>query len=226
MKDVRRHAPDILKKLSGVFQGLGMSPFLVSGTLLGHIRDKGIIRGDYDIDIALLDGDAGKAEDFKREIIRNGFRLHRDHVYQGRLRDLGERFLMSFFYAGARARIDVYFYYRVNDMIAHVQDRRFDYLRAGQEIRSPADFDGRCLGFACVYPAEALAPLKKDVFLGSDFCVPADPERCLELTYGDWRTPKKPKQSIVRNMAAVSYDERGEKFVFQPLAPLNGPGPE
>ncbi|MEM7286715.1 MAG: hypothetical protein AAF480_10225 [Actinomycetota bacterium] len=51
----------VLSELHQLLSAEGMRPFLVSGTLLGVVRDGGLLAHDYDLDIGLLPGD-GTAE--------------------------------------------------------------------------------------------------------------------------------------------------------------------
>lgn len=51
----------VLTELHQLLSAAGMRPFLVSGTLLGVVRDGGLLAHDYDLDIGLLPGD-GTAE--------------------------------------------------------------------------------------------------------------------------------------------------------------------
>ena len=51
----------LLETVVAELRGLGLRPFLVSGTLLGHERDRRILAHDYDIDLGLLPGDGDPA---------------------------------------------------------------------------------------------------------------------------------------------------------------------
>lgn len=57
----------ILREVTKALEASGLRPFLVSGTLLGLVRDQELMPHDYDIDLGLLPG-AGTADDVVRSV--------------------------------------------------------------------------------------------------------------------------------------------------------------
>ncbi len=53
---------ETLCELCDVLANAGMRPFLVSGTLLGAVREGALLKHDYDLDIGLLPGDGSAAD--------------------------------------------------------------------------------------------------------------------------------------------------------------------
>lgn len=51
-------ALESLHRIDGVLREAGLKPFLVSGTLLGAVREKGLIEGDNDLDIGIMSEEA------------------------------------------------------------------------------------------------------------------------------------------------------------------------
>jgi hypothetical protein len=51
----------VLRDVVGALERAGLRPFLVSGTLLGHVRSNELMAHDYDIDLGLMPGDADAA---------------------------------------------------------------------------------------------------------------------------------------------------------------------
>lgn len=60
----RRDPPQmqVFRSVAEQLTSLGVRPFLVSGTLLGLVRDGGLLAHDYDIDLGLLPGDGDPGE--------------------------------------------------------------------------------------------------------------------------------------------------------------------
>ncbi len=53
---------EALCALDDALRGAGLRPFLVSGTLLGAVRQGGLLEHDYDLDLGLLPGDGSATE--------------------------------------------------------------------------------------------------------------------------------------------------------------------
>jgi len=64
-----------LRDIATVFEGRGVRMFLVSGTLLGAVRDGRFVRSDYDIDVGYFAADAAPVE-IARAITESGQFIH------------------------------------------------------------------------------------------------------------------------------------------------------
>ena len=152
-----------LEEALKVCKGLGMKPFLLFGTLLGHYRDNGFIAHDWDIDLGLLGEDFSRATDLKSAMERKGFSVIAQSTYGIAFRHR-HRF--------PKVKIDFYVVYRDGDRMACSVNLR------GSNI--------------CYYPLDMFSEFSDAKFMGTiDTLIPAQTEKYLALTYGkDWRTPR------------------------------------
>ncbi|WP_148572695.1 LicD family protein [Nocardioides caldifontis] len=142
----------------------GLEPWLAFGTLLGAVREGGVIAHDSDIDLAFL-SDAESPAGVARDMFRAGRALTRAGLEV--IHKTGS-FLTVVFDApdGAGASIDVYACFYVDDLVHETAT-----------VRAPL-------------PREKFLPLGTLEFEGRPFPVPADPDAVLTLSYGpSWRVP-------------------------------------
>ena len=69
-----RKAFNALQSLDGILKNEGLHPFLVSGTLLGVIRDNALIEGDNDLDIGIMSHETSSLDIFNFLVDRTEFR--------------------------------------------------------------------------------------------------------------------------------------------------------
>ena len=142
----------------------GISVWMAFGTLLGAVREGGLISHDSDIDLAFLsdaDTPAGVAQEMfraRRALTRHGLNVVNKTA----------SFVTVLFETpdGAQANIDLYASFYVGPL-----------LHETATVRAPV-------------PRDAVLPLQRITFEGRLLPAPADPDTVLQASYGpDWRTP-------------------------------------
>ncbi len=142
----------------------GIDAWMAFGTLLGAVREGGVIGHDSDVDLAFLSEEstpAGVAREMyaaRRALARRGLLV---------VNKTGS-FITVLFTApdGALASVDVYSCFYVDGLLHETATVRADV------------------------PREAILPLRTLDFEGHSLPAPADPETMLVASYGpDWRTP-------------------------------------
>jgi len=81
-------ADKVLKEIFSITKCVGLKAFLVFGTCLGFVRDKGYIEGDHDLDIAVI-CEWKEKDVLKNALKMNGFTLLRskprsEHIIYGK----------------------------------------------------------------------------------------------------------------------------------------------
>ena len=160
-----------LLELHEVLELCGLPFFLMQGTALGAVRDRGFVPSEKDIDLGVLYD-----------------RFH--HTVWGLLRKLEAR--------GFDAETVVAPFTRIRTVVVR-KDYNGHHIKA--DIVSFARWKGRRFAcspvrpwkadpYAIVHPAERLESYRTAELFGQSFRVPADAEGYLEAEYGpDWRTP-------------------------------------
>jgi hypothetical protein len=153
-----------LSETTEACRAVGMRPFLTFGTLLGHCREGGFLGHDRDVDLGCMAGDAWKVDALARAMAQRGWAVKRR-----------SRALISFVKPFSRTvTVDIYFFHPGDDGMVCVH----------REATSTPSY-------TYVYPAEAFSHWRTETFGGCvEVLVPEQAERFLELTYGDWRTPR------------------------------------
>ncbi|MBI2095952.1 MAG: LicD family protein [Candidatus Omnitrophica bacterium] len=216
-KMMRVHAREFLEEILGVCGGLDMRPFLLRGTLLGYCREDGFLKHDYDIDLGLMEPDFRKVGKLKTALEEKGFVTYRDNRYAGPLKKIGERFLVKFIKPEWDLWVDFDFLYPWDGVVAYIEDTRYEYLYRKKELKREKTRADGVIGYALVYPQDLFDTWARIQFLGLDAWIPADAERYLELTYGEWRVKKSKDRTLYQNMKAVSYDRIAGKPVYLDL---------
>lgn len=161
---LRLYGPNILKVVLEAGDALGMRLFLTYGTLLGHLRDKGFIPHDWDIDIGVLEADLSKMKLLMRAVEQKGYPVARESRHRMAFRDPMNLIHLD---------ID-YFFPQGDTFIHHVFNVGWAEL------------------YTYSYPARMLSDFVTVQFLGSiPALIPVDAEGFLAEVYGDWRTPRK-----------------------------------
>ncbi|QBR91948.1 class I SAM-dependent methyltransferase [Nocardioides euryhalodurans] len=162
-EDISALVTATLAVLEAVAEG-GVRPFVGYGTLLGAVREGGVLGHDSDADIAYV-----SEHHTPVDVIRESFRLQRQ---------VRQRGFETVRYSGAAFKVLV---------------READGFRRGIDVFAGFLDEGRLylMGEVGVpFEEEWLYPLGTASFEGAEVPVPARPERLLEAMYGPgWRHP-------------------------------------
>lgn len=154
-------AADTLRIVNKALRKKGLQPFLMSGTLLGYLRDGKILPHDKDVDIGII----GWEHQFT--VAQALVELGHFHINFDELK--GERI---FLFAPKDYRnmvaIDVFFYHDKGDHFLHGIDFQYGYTENFQFSKFK---------------------LEEVDFLGDKFWIPDNPALKLQENYGDWETP-------------------------------------
>jgi lipopolysaccharide cholinephosphotransferase len=154
-------AKEVLFEAKGIFDKLGIPFFLIYGTALGAVRDKGFIETDEDIDLGVFHEDLiPKIEDLRQEFEKAGFKVYG----------------FSYPYPYCRA-LNIYKY----DILIDI--RNFEAWEDGRFLQR---IDSNRYDIANVFSFKDVEPIE---FLGEEFKVPKDVKGYLKENYGDWETP-------------------------------------
>ena len=156
------HGRDFLADIYAVAREVGIRPYLMWGTLLGAVREGGLMRHDTDIDLGLSAADYTRKAAFVSGMLQRGYFFTIDETYKFRL-----------------LRPD------------HVLHADFDvlYPADGSMICLGPNSDGTHYGAR--FPLDSFDRLREISILdGLQVLVPDPPEAVLETIYGsNWQTP-------------------------------------
>lgn len=142
-----------VRDLTAAFAQAGRSFFLVSGSLLGRVRDGGLLKGEKDIDVGALDEGPEARAGIEAALRASGVFSIKPAQSPGLLR----------LHHASGTPIDLFWHRREGGRLIH-GGMKCDWWNTAFEL-SPADF----LGSACL--------------------IPADADRYLTESYGNWRKP-------------------------------------
>ena len=186
---------DTLARFQALTERCEIPCFLMFGTLLGHVRDRGFINNDHDIDMAVLQVQAESLSKLNEACTGSGFRLRLEFCFAGQACQVSFRDLVS------GLHVDLY-------IVSDDGDQRViqEYSSARQEVRRYS------------YPREAFTKLHRAHFSDQiEVLIPIPPESILALTYGDWCVPR-PNFSPLRdyrNTEVEPYPLTGSNLVFR-----------
>ena len=150
-----------LTDLQNILGGVGMAPFLVSGTLLGYARNKGFLSHDKDIDVGIF---------ATQNIFEIADLLNKSGLFsvQYKYLRLERTYQAPVVHRRTGMSIDIFIYYPENDKLVTGVQSDVGYTQ----------------NFAFT-PFE----LKTVKFLDIDFSIPADMELNLQENFGAWQVP-------------------------------------
>lgn len=172
------HGIKVLEKLDVVFKENRISYTLIFGTLLGAIRERGFIKHDLDIDIAVwFDTDNKMIE---RCLTESGFRLYR------RIEVCGGEFGREETYFYNNVSIDLFYFYPY--------DEKFKYTNVFVTFDNCKTWDDSMKKHGGLLPLKLILPLSREVkyvpFETLYLPVADNAIEFIEARYGkSWRTP-------------------------------------
>lgn len=157
------YGPGLLKTVLEAAEKLNITLFLTYGTLLGHYRDGGFIKHDWDIDLGMLEGDIPKMPLLIDAVRKKGYLLARESKHR-----------MAFSDRDNLVHLDIDYYFNKEGKMVH-----YVYNVKKKEL------------YTFSYPPDIFRSFTEVKFLNDiRSFAPVDAERFLTETYGDWRTPK------------------------------------
>lgn len=183
-------ANESLKAVNRILRERGLQPFLMSGVLLGYVREGQLLPHDKDLDMGLI----GWENQF--EVAQALLAAGHYHVSWRYLRG-AQTYLLDAIDLKNGIAIDFFFFHPHADHFLHGIDYKYGFT---QNLRfSP---------FA----------LQEVDFLGDRFWIPDNADQNLSENYGDWRTPQSSYVVTVESPALV--DKGSEKHQFMVLIEL------
>lgn len=162
--ELQVHGRRILDEVLDAAARSRLTPMLSWGSLLGAVRDRGFIRGDRDIDLAITPDDAPRLPAFRDALLARGYTIR---IQSARKLSLIPPHLPTLF-------VDI-------DVLAHRAD--------GWAIINDDSADDREFHYVFAPSVFAGTP-RTALFAGrSDVRVPANAEAFLKAVYGDWSQP-------------------------------------
>lgn len=155
----------ILEDAHEAVEASGLPAFLAFGTLLGAIREGAHIKGDRDLDLAVLPGHDAELACFLKHMTRKGYHLlvpDARHPYRALRLESTRKGLVG---------LDVYQF--------HASLESY-YVTVGDGGGNPIKY---------TFPQKVLEPLSRKCLHGRLWRVPHHAEAFLERHYGDWRVP-------------------------------------
>ena len=178
LRNGRRHLGDFYDASREV----GIRPFLMWGTLLGCVRENGLLPHDHDLDVGLVPSDYRRKDELVAAMRRRGYRLALDWRYK-------LRFMRRWHWTWID--VDVF------------------YPWQGKTICSTLREDGRVTGEA--FPLGTFDRLREIEFLdGLQVLIPDPPEAVLEAVYGEWRIPDPSYHSATGPLTHFVIEPGGE----------------
>jgi hypothetical protein len=156
-------AENVLRRVNSILLSAGLKPFVISGTLLGLVREGRIFEHDKDFDIGILGWE--KQFDVASALIKTG-----EFAFSARdLRGV-ELYTLAVRHVSSNITFDIFFFHDRGDHFLHGIDHR--------------------IGYTLHYKFSKFELISRD-FIGENFLIPGDYPQMLTENYGsDWSTPK------------------------------------
>lgn len=156
-------AESVLRRVNSILISAGLKPFVMSGTLLGLVREGRIFEHDKDFDIGILGWE--NQFDVASALIKTG-----EFAFSARdLRGV-ELYTLAVRHVSSNISFDVFFFHDRGDHFLHGIDHR--------------------IGYTLHYKFSKFELITRE-FIGENFLIPENYPQMLTENYGpDWRTPK------------------------------------
>lgn len=188
---VKKHIFDVdsasesLKTVNRVLRERGLQPFMMSGVLLGYVREGQLLPHDKDLDLGLI----GWEHQF--EVAQALLAAGHYHVSWRYLRG-AQTFLFDVVDLKYGVAIDFFFFHPKADHLLHGIDYKYGFT---QNLRF-STFE-----------------LIEVDFLGDKFWIPDNADENLTENYGDWRTPQSSYVVTVESPALVNKGSEKHQFM-------------
>ena len=194
-----RHSMELLKAFNDVMNQYHYNYFLIFGTLLGAIREKGFIAHDLDIDVGMWADEY--TPDIRAKLEKHGFKLaHSITVDNG---NFGREETYS--YKGVH--IDIFFFYPHDSALSYCCDF------VGHDNKN--SWRDSIKTYGGVLPRQIFLPLKKSLkdadFQGLALRIPENYDEVLRFRYGDDYMTPNPQWSWVSS-SRQNVVERKDKL--------------
>lgn len=178
--DLQANGARMLERVVHGCAAAGLRPILLWGSLLGHLRDRGFIWNDRDIDLGIMETERGAVPRLRDAMLADGFRVRIDGAQKlSLLHPNHPRLFLD---------LDVVHRHRDGWGITNAEarpDRIFHY----------------------VFDAPVFDRITEVRFMGCQVFVPGLPEAFLTAVYGDWTVPQ-PKADYLYGPLNVEVELR------------------
>jgi hypothetical protein len=169
------HVRRVMADLAALMDGAGITWWADYGTLLGYVRNGGMIPFDKDGDLGILATDRDKLLSLMPVLMQKGYFVRYTKPHSNRFRS-GDRVKVCLSQRN-HTNVDIFIWHRRPKGMLD----RTNYIAADV-------YKGREMPEAWVLPTQ------RGEWDGIDIAVPADPERLAEHRYGPgWQTPRREK---------------------------------
>lgn len=157
----------------------GVTFWIDFGTLLGHYRDKGFIKGDRDIDLSMFLDEYD--ENIEKEMAKKGFKLLKTFV----VKDGEKIYAMEQTYRFKKIHLDIFYYTRHSEELYRTHTFiGFDDLSMNQSMQQHG-------GLRVIEQYLPITGFKKIDCFGNSVLAPGDISKHLAYHYGeDFMTPR------------------------------------
>jgi len=174
---------EMLRAVMADSEAVGIKPFLLWGTLLGYVRDGGLIFNDHDVDMGMLADDFRRIPELRKRMLARGYSVRMEHPGK-----------ISF----QHPRID--WLWLDIDRLHEMRDH----------LWSMSPTEDEPVTFAYGFNRESFASLERRVLEGVEVYIPVGAEEVLETIYGTWRVKEEKKEDWLRGPANLTLWQPAE----------------